>query len=74
MAPPFLTSAIRVGVGKWSALRPGRFASRKIAYDDHCVRRMWAPEAVLTLWSREKTRATAENRALDVQPLARYIN
>jgi hypothetical protein len=58
IAPPFLTSAL--GGGEGSASSPGRFT---------CVG--GPPEAVWTLWSREKFLSLAENRALAVQPVMR---
>jgi hypothetical protein len=35
MAPQFLTLVL--GAGEWSASRPGRFTTRKIASDDHWI-------------------------------------
>jgi hypothetical protein len=51
-------------------LTPGKEPTVPIEYEAG-----WAPEPLWTLWSREKSLATAENRTQSVQPVARrYID
>jgi hypothetical protein len=72
VVPPFLSSA--QDGGKWSGSWPGRFTPRE-RVPPHAIQIRWdvgwTPQPVWTLWSREKSLASAGNRTSAVQLVAR---
>jgi hypothetical protein len=64
IGPPFLTSAL--GGGEWWASRTGLFTPGERAPESK-----WTPGPVWTLWSRDKSLASAGNRTPAVQHIAR---
>jgi hypothetical protein len=72
-SPPFLTSVL--DRGEDLASRLGRFILEGRDSNTHWIGDWWAPERVWTLWRREKSLSTTENKTPTLHPVAlRYAD